>query len=131
VEGELPAVVAVDPEGGTVGDLGWSDGSVGGEDDGVGERCDEVVEDGCVAGLAVEHEFDDLRAFEDTASGAELAILVGEEGEQDGAVGLALGVEEALFERVEVVLELSGGHGSCLSYRRMRVQGVSVETSGC
>jgi hypothetical protein len=115
VEGELPAVVAVDPEGGAVRDLGWGDGAVGGEDDGVGERCDEVVKDGGVAGFAGEHEFDDLLAFENAAGSAELAILFGEEGEQDPAVGLALGVEEALFEGVKMILELSGGHGVALA----------------
>ena len=62
------------------------------------------------ARFALEQGVDDLLAVEDAAGDAELLVLFGEERDQGSAVALAVGVEETLFERVEMILKFRVGH---------------------
>ena len=72
VEEELPAVVAVDPEGGAVGDIKCGGGVVGGEGYAWGKKGDVVVADGGGARGAGEEGVDGLLAIHDAARAAEL-----------------------------------------------------------
>src|SRR5260370_18985205 len=110
VEEELPAVVAEDPEGGTVGDLERGRGAIGGERCVRSQRLDVVIADGGGAGFALEQGVDNLLAIEDAAGDAELFVLLGEERDQGGAIALAVGMEETLFEIVEMILKLRFAH---------------------
>ncbi len=74
------------------------------------QRLDIVVADGGGAGFALEQGVDDLLAIEDAAGDTELFELLGEERDQGGAIAFAVGMEQALFERVEVILKLRVGH---------------------
>jgi hypothetical protein len=110
MEEELPAVVAEDPKRGAVRDYGRCLHRIGDEGDVLCERLDVVVANGCRTRLALEQGVDDLLAVEDAAGDAELFELFGEDRNQDGAVALAVGVEETLFERVEMILKFWFGH---------------------
>jgi hypothetical protein len=110
VEEELPAVVAEDPEGRTVGDNMRCRGAIGGERYVLCQRLDVVVANGGVARFTLEQSVDDLLAIEDSAGDAELLELIGEEGYQGGAIALAVGVKETFFERVEMILKFRVGH---------------------
>jgi hypothetical protein len=74
------------------------------------QRLDIVVADGRRTGFAFEQGIDNLLAVEDAARDTELLELVGEERDKGGSIALAIGVEETLFERVEIVLKLRVGH---------------------
>src|SRR5260370_9815333 len=79
VEEELPAVVAEDPEGGTVGDLERGCGAIGGERCVRSQRLDVVIADGGVAGVGLWQGGDGLLATEDSARGGGPLWLPGEE----------------------------------------------------
>jgi hypothetical protein len=104
MEEELPAVVAEDPEGRTVGDYERRFCRIGSERCVLCQRLDIVVADSGGTGLTSEQGVDDLLAIEDAARDAELFVIIGEEWDQGGAVAFAVGMEEALFEGVEMVL---------------------------
>ena len=110
VKEELPAVVAEGPQGGAVGDGDGGGGAIGGEDDCLSGLRDIEVVDGRVAGAAGEQNVDGLLAVEYSAGGAELPVLLGEEWDDGGAVSLPVGMEETLFERVEMILKFRVGH---------------------
>ena len=111
---ELPAVVAEDPEGGTVGDHMRCHGAVSGKRHILCQRFDVVVADSAWAGFALEQGVDDLLAIEDSAGDAELLELFGEKGDQGGAIALAVGMKETFFERVEMILKFRGSHAIAL-----------------
>jgi hypothetical protein len=110
MEEELPAVATEDPERGAVRDYERCCCTIGGERYVLCQRFDIVVANSRRAGFAFEQSVDDLLAVEDAAGDAELLELVGEERDQGGAVALAVGVEETLFESVKMILELWVGH---------------------
>ena len=114
VEEELPAIVAEYPDGGTVGDGDRRGGAVGGERHILGQLLDVVVVKGGVARFAGEHGIDGLLTVEDAAGAAELPEILGQKRDQDDTVGLSVGVEEALFKRVEMILKLRVGHDQTL-----------------
>ena len=100
MEIELPAIVAEGPERGAVRDGNRGGNAVRGEDYIFRELRDIKVMDSRWARGAGEQDVDGLLAIEDAAGGAELLVLVREEWDQSSSVGLAVGVEETLFERV-------------------------------
>jgi hypothetical protein len=110
MEEELPTVIAKDPKRGPVGDRDVGGGAVGGESNVFRKMFDEEVMNRRGPRLALEQDIDDLLAIEDAAGAAELPELFGKERDEGGAVMLAVGVEEPLFERVEMVLELRVCH---------------------
>ncbi len=110
VEVELPAVIAEDPEGRTVGDCKSSCGAIGGERYILCQLLDVKMVNGRGAWGAAEQHVDGLLAVEDTTGTAELFEVIGKQRYQSGAVSLAVGVEEPLFEGVEMVLQLGGFH---------------------
>jgi hypothetical protein len=110
VEEELPAVVSEDPERGTVGDHERCRGAIGGEGYVLCQRLDVVVADSPWAGFALEQSVDDLLAVEDAAGDAELFELLREKRDEGGAVELAVGMKETLFEGVEMILKFRVGH---------------------
>jgi hypothetical protein len=110
VKVELPAIVAEGPERGAVGDCDGSGDAVGGEDNILCELRDVKVMDGRRACGTREQDVDSLLTVKDSARGAELFVLFGEERDQCFSVGLAVGVEETLFERVKVVLKSGRFH---------------------
>ena len=95
VEQELPAVVAEDPEGGTVGDDERRFRRIGGKRCVLCQRLDVVVADGGWAGFALEQSVDHLLAIEDAAGDAELFELLGEERDQGGAIAFTFGMSSA------------------------------------
>ena len=104
VEVELPAVVAEDPEGRTVGDRKRGCSAIGGERHILRELFDVKVVNGRGTRSAAEQEVQGLLTVEDAAGAAELLEVVGDQRDQSGTVGLAVGVEESLFKGVEMVL---------------------------
>jgi hypothetical protein len=116
VEVELPAIVAEGPERGAVGDCDGSGDAVGGEDNILCELRDVKVMDGRWARGAGEQDVDGLLAIEDAAGGTELLVLFREQWDQSSSVGLAVGVEETLFERVKVILKFGCFHESSSVY---------------
>jgi hypothetical protein len=110
MEDELPAIVAENPKRGSVGDRDVGGGAVGCESDVFRQMFDEEVMNGRGARLALEQDIDDLLAAEDAAGAAELPELFGEERDEGGPIVLTVGVEETLFERIEMVLELRVCH---------------------
>jgi hypothetical protein len=110
MEEELPSVVTEDPERGTVGDNERCCGAISGERYVLCQWRDVVVADGGGARFALEQSVDNLLAIEDAAGDTELLELFGEERDQGGAVALAVGMKETLFERVEMILKFWVGH---------------------
>lgn len=104
VEEELPAVVAEDPDGGVVGDGGCGGDVVGREGRVVRQRGDVEVAHGGGAGVAGVEGLGELLDVEDFAGGAELLEFRGQKGIEGVAVGLAIRVEEPLFEAVKMGL---------------------------
>jgi hypothetical protein len=93
-----------------VGDNERCCSAIGGEGYVLCQWRDVVVADGGGARFALEQSVDNLLAIEDAAGDTELLELFGEERDQDGAVALAVWVEETLFERVKMILKLRFGH---------------------
>jgi hypothetical protein len=112
VEDELPAVVAEDPERGVVGGRVSGGDVVGRQGHARTELGDVEVAHRGGAGGAGEKGVGELLEIEDAAGGAELSEIMGQKLGEGGAVGLAIRVEEALFQGMEVLLELSRGHGA-------------------
>jgi len=112
VEVELPAIVAEGPERGAVRDGYRGGNAIGGENYIFRELRDVKVMDGRRACRTRKQNVDRLLAIEDAAGGAELLVLFREQRDQSFSVGLAVGVEETLFERVKVVLEFGRFHES-------------------
>jgi hypothetical protein len=81
-------------------------GAIGGKRYVLRELVDIEVVKCCRTRGAAEQDVNGLLAAEDTAGGAELPVILREERDQRVAVGLAVGVEETLFKRVEMVLKL-------------------------
>ena len=104
VKVELPAVVAEDPEGRTVGDGKGCGCAIGGERYILCQLFDVKVVNGRRAWGAAKQNVDCLLAVEDATRAAELFEVIGKQGYQSGAVGLAVWVEEPLFKGVEVIL---------------------------
>jgi hypothetical protein len=104
VEEELPVFVPEYPERGAVGGLEQGGGSIGGERHIVCELFHVEVMNGSRTRGVVEQDVDGLLTVVDAAGGAEFFVLFGKEGDQGIAVGLAVWVEEALFESVEMIL---------------------------
>ena len=104
MEEDLPLVVAQDPDGGTVCGGGCGGGVVSREGYIRSEEGD--IEEGDRGGsrMAGEEVRDGLFAAEDEAGAAELLEVAGEELDENGTVRLAVGMEEPLFESVEVIL---------------------------
>jgi hypothetical protein len=86
--------------------------AIGGEGDVVCERDDAEVVDGCRTRLAGEQHLDDLVAIEDTSGGAKFPELLGEQRDEGCAIRLAVRVEQALFERAEMILKLRVFHAT-------------------
>jgi hypothetical protein len=84
--------------------------AIGGEGDVVCKRDYAEVVDGCRTRFAGQQHVDDLIAIEDTSGGAELSELFGEQRDEGCAVGFAIGVEETLFERAEMILKFRVFH---------------------
>jgi hypothetical protein len=83
---------------------------VGGKGYGVAERGDVEVAHGGGAGGAGEEGVGELLEVEDAARGAELSEIRGEKRWEGGAVGLAIRVEEAFFQGMEVLLQIDLRH---------------------
>ena len=116
VEVELPAIVAEGPERGAVRDGYRGGNAIGGENYIFRELRDVKVMDGRRACRTRKQNVDRLLAIEDAAGGAELLVLFGEERDQGSPVGLAVGVEETLFESVKVILKFGCFHESDSNY---------------
>jgi hypothetical protein len=116
VEVELPAIVAEGPERGAVRDCHGSGDAIGGENNILGELRDVEMMNRRRACGTREQDVDGLLAVEDAAGGAELLVFFGEERDQSSSVGLAVGVEETLFERIKVILKFGRFHESDSEY---------------
>jgi hypothetical protein len=107
---ELPAIVAEDPQRGTVGDVEIGCGVIGRKGRIGGKLRDVEVTDGGGARGTGEEIVDGLLAAVDAARGAVFLVIFRKERNERGAVLLAAGIEEPLFESVEVVLYLGRFH---------------------
>ena len=101
---KLPVLAMSDPDGGPVGDGGEGGGVVSGESYAVAKFGYVEVADGGGPGGTGEECFDSLGTVGDAAGAAEFFEVLGQKGYEEGAIGLAVGVKEALFQGVEFVL---------------------------
>ena len=106
----MPEVVAEDPERGVVGGRGGGGDVVGRQGHARTELGDVKVAHRGGAGGAGEKGVGELLEVEDAAGGAELSEIMGQKLGEGGAVGLAIRVEKALFQGMEVLLKLGRGH---------------------